>query len=35
MMVRNQHEVKQGNLKVRASAGLAATIIMFYIKGWK
>ena len=26
MIVRNLHEVKQGHLKVRASAGLAATI---------
>ena len=35
MMVRNQHEVKQGDLKVQAAAGLAATIKTFYIKDRK
>ena len=35
MMIRNLHQVKHEDLKVRASAGLAATIKTFYIKGWK
>ena len=35
MMVRNQCEVKHGDLKERVVAGLAATIKMFYIKGKK
>ena len=35
MMVRNQREVKHGDLKARAVAGLAATIKTFYIKGKK
>ena len=35
MMVRNLHDVKYGDLKVRASAVLVATIKTFYIKGWK